>query len=153
MLFFFFWFQLLLKYIFLHSSGLLSKRLVPGWARILKNIKEWPCCQELLYALQQQVTLEELNIRIKQNSMKTARCIYNLQINIFLKNLLGSSCFTMVYQLLAVRWDNSATRVHIAPLFWISRPFRSLQNPEQGSLCYTVCSPQLSTLYIIMCIC
>lgn len=47
---------------FLYSSGLLSKRLVPGWARILKS---GPAVKELLYSLEQQTILEELNIRIK----------------------------------------------------------------------------------------
>ena len=35
------------------------------------------------------------------------------------------------------------------PLFQISFPFRSPQSIEQSSLCYTVGSHQLSTLYIV----
>ena len=35
------------------------------------------------------------------------------------------------------------------PLFWISFPFRSPQCIKQSSLCYTVCSHQLSILYIV----
>lgn len=69
----------------LHSSGLISKRLVPGWARILKS---GLAVKELLYSLEQQTILEELNIRIKQNSIKTAQCIYNLQISLF-KKIIG----------------------------------------------------------------
>ena len=40
--------------------------------------------------------------------------------------------------------------VHIYPLFWSSFPFSSSQSTEQSSLCYTVGSPQLSVLYIIL---
>lgn len=61
----FFFSPLVLAFIriyFLYSSGLLSKRLVPGWARILKS---GPAVKELLYSLEQQTILEELNIRIK----------------------------------------------------------------------------------------
>ena len=37
------------------------------------------------------------------------------------------------------------------PLFWISFSFRSLQSIEYSSLCYIVCSHQLSILYMHAC--
>ena len=53
----------------------------------------------------------------------------------------------------AIQQSESATRIHISPLPWISFPFRSPESTEQSSLCYTVCSHQLSVLYIVLYIC
>ena len=50
----------------------------------------------------------------------------------------------------AVQQTESVIHIHIPPLFWISFPFRSPQSIEQRSLCYTVCSHQLSILYIVL---
>ena len=52
-----------------------------------------------------------------------------------------------------VQQSETAIRIHISPLFQISFPFRSPQNIEQRSLCYTVGSHQLSVLYIVVYIC
>ena len=43
----------------------------------------------------------------------------------------------------------SAIHAQISPPFWISLPFRSPQCIRQSSLCCTVCSHQLSILYIV----
>ena len=46
-----------------------------------------------------------------------------------------------------VQQSESAIRIHISPVFWISFPFRSPTEPEQSSLSYTVGSRQF--LHII----
>ena len=68
-------------------------------------------------------------------------------------------CPTLCNQWIAARQSSlcptisqSWKAIHICiciPLFWISFPFRSLQSTEQSSLCYTVGSHYLSTLYIV----
>ena len=54
----------------------------------------------------------------------------------------------MVVLISAVQQNESATRIHISPLFWISFPFKSPQSAEESFLCYEVGSHQLSVLYI-----
>ena len=68
--------------------------------------------------------------------------------NCFLKTVLEYSSFTVLCQFLLCSSD-SAICIHIFPLFWISFPFRSPQSTEQGSLCNTVDSHQLSILYTV----
>ena len=90
---------------------------------------------------------------------------------IFLKKqLLASLIFSIVFFLMfyifigvqllytavsvsAIQQSESAIRIHISPLFWISLPFRSPQDTQQSSLCYTVGSHQLPILYLVGYIC
>ena len=48
----------------------------------------------------------------------------------------------------AIQQSESAIRIHIAPLFWISFPLRSPQSLKYSPLCYVVDS-QLSILHIL----
>ena len=52
-----------------------------------------------------------------------------------------------------VQQTESVTHIHISNNFQILFPYRSLQSIEQSSLCYTVGPYQLSTVYIVVCIC
>ena len=45
--------------------------------------------------------------------------------------------------------NESAIHIQISPHFWTSLSFRLPQGIRQSSLCYTVCSHQLSILYIV----
>ena len=45
--------------------------------------------------------------------------------------------------------NESARHIHLSPPFWISLPCRTPQCIKQSSLCYTLCSHQLSILYIV----
>ena len=67
--------------------------------------------------------------------------------------LIGVQLFYNVVLVSTVQRSESAICIHISPLFWISFPFKSSQNIEQSSLCYTVGSHQLSVLYIVVDIC
>ena len=54
----------------------------------------------------------------------------------------------------AVQQSESATHIHVSALLWISFPSRSPQSTKESSLCCTICSHQLSILYIVsQCIC
>ena len=71
---------------------------------------------------------------------------FEFYVDAFLKirvQLLYNVLVSAVYQ------SESVTCIHISVLFGISFPFRSAQNIEQSSLCYTVGSHQLSILYIV----
>ena len=47
-----------------------------------------------------------------------------------------------------VQKGESAIYTHVAPLSWISFPFRSPQSTEYSSLCYSAGSHWLSVLYV-----
>ena len=66
---------------------------------------------------------------------------------------LKYSCFTMLCQFLLYSKVNQISMYIYIPSFWISFPFRSPQSIKQSSLCSTVGSHQLSTLYVIVYIC
>lgn len=59
----------------------------------------------------------------------------------------------LVFTSTGVQQGESAIRIHINLLFWISLQFRSPQSFEQSSLCYPVGSHSLSTLQYGQCIC
>ena len=147
MLFFFFGFGFYQNIFFTFFRTSIKKT----GARVGKNIKEWPCYKELLYTLKQQITLEELNIRIKQNSMKTARCIYKLQINLFLK---------IYWDLVVLQWYISfllysrIIQLYIQPLFFgfpAHLGHNRILSRVPCATQYVLLSYLL--LYIIMCIC
>ena len=62
---------------------------------------------------------------------------------------MGVQLLYKVVLVSAVQQSESATHVHIFPLFWISLLFMSPQSLEQSSLCSTVGSHQLLILYIV----
>ena len=76
---------------------------------------------------------------------------YNLIFYIFLfiyfLLFIGVQLLYNVVLVSTVQQSESAIRINISPLFWISFPFRSPQSTEQSSLCYTVGNHQLSILY------
>ena len=57
--------------------------------------------------------------------------------------------FLPVQLVSTVLQSESAVHRHVSPPSWRSFPFRSLHSIEQGSLCYTRCPHQLSTLYSV----
>ena len=90
--------------------------------------------------------------------MLTQKCIQGLGLifyyyYFFFFFLLEYSCFTMLL-VSAVQQSESATHIHVSALLWISFPSRSPQSTKESSLCCTICSHQLSILYIVsQCIC
>ena len=85
-----------------------------------------------------------------QASEWVERQYYNF---IYFKNFIGIQLLYTAVSVSTVQQSESAVHIHISPIFWISFPFRSPQSIEQGSLCYTVGSHQLSILYTLVCIC
>ena len=59
---------------------------------------------------------------------------YLLYLNFFNEFLLEYSCF-VVLLVSAIQQRESAARLHVAPLVWISFPFRSSRNAEFPELC------------------
>ena len=70
-------------------------------------------------------------------------------IFLIFKIFIGVQLLYNVVLVSTVQQSESAIRIHICPLFWISFSCRSLQSTEQSSLCYAVGSHQLSILYIV----
>ena len=67
----------------------------------------------------------------------------------FFLTFIGLQLLYNVVLVSTVQLSESAIRIHISSLFWISFSFRSPQSIEQSSLCYTVGSHKLSILYIV----
>ena len=67
---------------------------------------------------------------------------------LFFLIFIGVQLLYNVMLVSTVQQSETDVCLHISPIFWISLPFRSPQSTEQSSLCYTLCSRQLSTLYI-----
>ena len=70
-------------------------------------------------------------------------------MNLFFLIFIGVQLLHSVVLAFAIQQSEVVILLCILPLFWISFPFRSLQSIEYISLCYTVCSDQSPTLYII----
>ena len=87
------------------------------------------------------------------NNTSLAFLITSWHLILFKLIFIGLQLFYNVVLVSAVEKSESATRIHISPLLWISFPFRSPQSNEQCSLCYTVGSHQLSILYVVVYIC
>ena len=74
---------------------------------------------------------------------------YKSMVSFFFLIFIGVQLLYNILLVSAIQQSESAIRIHISPLFWISFPFKSPQSDEQSSLCYTVGSHQLSILYIV----
>ena len=66
-------------------------------------------------------------------------------LNLFFKIFIGVYLVYNAVLVSAVQQSESAIRIHISPLFWISFPSRSPQCIKQSFLCYTVCHIRLFT--------
>ena len=70
----------------------------------------------------------------------------------FLIIIIGVQLLYNIVLVSTVQQIESAVRIHISPLFWISFSFRSPQSTGQSSLCYTVAhqSSILSIYYLLV---
>ena len=72
---------------------------------------------------------------------------------VFLLMFIGVQLLYNVVLVSTAQQNESAIHIHRSSPFWVSLPFRTPQCIKYSSLCYTVCSHQLSILYIVSIVC